>query len=46
MWGVEGQLLGFLASTLKDGQNAVGCFTQIFLYFLGSKYKIALDFLS
>ena len=34
MWGMEGQLLGFLASALEDGQNSVGQFTQIFLYFL------------
>jgi hypothetical protein len=34
MWGVEGQVLAFLTSALEDGQNAVGYFTQIFLYFV------------
>jgi uncharacterized membrane protein YeaQ/YmgE (transglycosylase-associated protein family) len=33
MWGVKVQLFGFLASALKEGQNAVGYFTQIILYF-------------
>ena len=47
MWGVEGQVLGFLASALEDGQNAVGYFTQTFFFILWNKTcKITIDILS